>query len=97
MRKQEVKKMVNQPEKKYKAGAVSATVWKNEGQKNGKSFAFHTISLARNYKDKDGSWKNSSSLRPGDLPKAALVLSKAYEYLIINSKEEGVIEEDLVV
>ena len=96
MRKQEVKKMANKPEKKYKAGAISATVWKNEGQKNGKTFAFHTISLRRNYKDKDGEWKNSSSLRPGDLPKAALVLSKAYEYLIMNSHDE-VIEEDLVV
>ncbi|MBW2986638.1 hypothetical protein KY333_04680 [Candidatus Woesearchaeota archaeon] len=89
--------MVNKPEKKYKAGAVSATVWKNEGQKNGKSFAFHTISLSRAYKDKDNNWKNSSSLRPGDLPKAALVLSKAYEYLTMNSVEEGVIEEELVV
>jgi len=89
--------MVNKPEKKYKAGAVSATVWKNEGQKNGKNFAFHTISLSRAYKDKDNTWKNSSSLRPGDLPKAALVLSKAYEYLTLNSVEEGVIEEELVV
>jgi len=54
MRKQEVNDMANKPEKKYKAGAVSATVWKNEGQKNGKNFAFHTISLARNYKDQSG-------------------------------------------
>ena len=86
---------MNKPEKKYKAGAISATVWKNEGQKNGKTFAFHTISIARNYKDKDGEWKNSSSLRPADLPKAALVLNKAYEYLIMHSAEEGVVEEEL--
>ncbi|MBW2973355.1 hypothetical protein KY346_03100 [Candidatus Woesearchaeota archaeon] len=86
---------MNKPEKKYKAGAISATVWKNEGQKNGKTFAFHTISIGRNYKDKDGEWKNSSSLRPADLPKAALVLNKAYEYLIMSSAEEGVVEEEL--
>ena len=88
--------MPNKPEKKYKAGAVSATVWKNEGQKNGKSFAFHTISIARNYKDKDGEWKNSSSLRLADLPKAALVLNKAYEYLIMTAAEEGSVEEECV-
>ena len=97
MRKQEVNNMANKPEKKYKAGAVSATIWKNEGQKNGKTFAFHTISLGRGYKDSSGEWKNSSSLRPGDLPKAALVLGKAYEYLIMHSSEEEVIEEALVV
>ncbi|MBD3303952.1 hypothetical protein GF343_02315 [Candidatus Woesearchaeota archaeon] len=87
---------MNRPEKKFKAGAVSATIWKNEGQNNGKSFVFHTISLTRGYKDKQGEWKNSSSLRPGDLPKAALVLGKAYEHLILHN-EEGVIEEELVV
>ncbi len=86
---------MNRPEKKFKAGAVSATIWKNEGQSNGKTFAFHTISLTRGYKDKSGEWKNSSSLRPGDLPKAALVLGKAYEHLILNNGE-GVIEEELV-
>jgi hypothetical protein len=88
--------MPNKPEKKYRAGAISATVWKNEGQKNGKSFAFHTISIARNYKDKDGEWKNSSSLRPADLPKAALVLNKAYEYLIMNAAGDDIIEEECV-
>lgn len=86
---------MNKPEKKFKAGAVSATIWKNEGQNNGKTFAFHTISLTRGYKDKSGEWKNSASLRPGDLPKAALVLSKAYEHLTLNN-EEAVIEEELV-
>jgi len=89
--------MVNKPEKKFKAGAVSATVWKNAGQKNNKNFAFHTISLSRAYKDRDGSWKNSSSLRTSDLPKAALVLGKAYEYLTMSAVEEGLIEEELIV
>lgn len=85
---------MNKPEKKFKAGAVSATIWNNEGQANGRSFAFHTVSLMRGYKDKSGEWKNSSSLRPADLPKAALVLGKAYEHLVMNAEEE-ILEEDL--
>lgn len=86
--------MANKPERKFRAGAVSATIWKNEMQNSEKKFAFHTISLERGYKDKAGEWKSTSSLRTTDLPKAALVLGKAYEYLILNAPEEdGVVEE----
>ncbi len=92
--------MANKPEKKFRAGAVSATIWKNERQDNGKAFAFHTISLERGYKDKAGEWKTTSSLRTADLPKASLVLGKAYEYLILNAPEESgvstVVEEAFV-
>ncbi|MEM4263915.1 MAG: hypothetical protein QW666_03420 [Candidatus Woesearchaeota archaeon] len=88
--------MANKPEKKFRAGAVSATIWKNERQDNGKTFAFHTISLERGYKDKAGEWKTTSSLRTADLPKASLVLGKAYEYLILTAPEEsGSVEENL--
>ncbi|MBD3361319.1 hypothetical protein GF358_00850 [Candidatus Woesearchaeota archaeon] len=74
---------MNKPEKKFRAGAISATIWKNNGERNGQSVEFNTISLTRAYKDKGGNWKNSSSLRISDLPKAALVLNKAYEHLIV--------------
>jgi len=93
--------MGNKPEKKFRAGAVSATIWKNERQDNGKVFAFHTISLERGYKDKAGEWKSTSSLRTADLPKASLILGKAYEYLILNAPDESsgmsaVLEEESV-
>ncbi len=77
---------MNKPEKKFRAGAVSATIWKNEGQKGPKSFSFHTISLERSYKDQQGNWKTTSSLRLGDLPRAKLVLNKAFEYLVVNEE-----------
>ena len=77
------------PEKKFKAGAVSATIWKNEttNSKGEKSF-FMTVSLERNYLDKDGNWKSTNVLRTGDLPKAVLVLNKAYEFLMLG-KDSG--------
>jgi len=72
---------MTQPEKKFVAGAISATIWKNTSEKDGKEFSFETISLARNFKDKSGEWKNTPSMRLNDLPKAEMVLKKAYEYL----------------
>lgn len=82
------------PEKKFRAGAVSATVWKNDRQRaTGETFSYHTISLERRYKDQSGTWKSASSLRLQDIPKAALVLNEAYRYLVLN----GVQEEEVVV
>jgi hypothetical protein len=79
----------NQPEKRFSTGAISATVWKNTGQskKDGSSVEFNTITLQRRYTDKDGNWKSTNSMRINDLPKAALVLNKAYEYLVIKEQD----------
>ena len=85
--KQKVNKMEkNLPEKKIRAGAISATVWENQGKNNeGKPVAYKTVSFERSYKDSKGEWKTTSSLRMNDLPKAKLVLEKAFEYLALSN------------
>jgi len=76
------------PEIKFKAGAISAAVWINSGQsKTGQKTEFRTISLDRAYKDKQDQWQHTGSMRVNDLPRAALVLTKAYEFLIMREKE----------
>lgn len=79
------------PEKKFRAGAVQATIWLNEKELNGKKAEFRTVSFERSYLDKNKEWQSTNSLRVADLPKATLVLSKAYEYLALNREE---IEEE---
>ena len=81
----------NQPEKKSSTGAISATVWKNNGtsKKNGESVEFKTVTLQRRYTDKEGKWQTSSNLRTNDLPKASLVLQKAYEYLVLKGQDSS--------
>jgi hypothetical protein len=86
-----------QPEKKFSTGSVSATVWKNQSvDKSGKVAEYHTISLQRRYLDPKGTWQTAASMRVNDLPKAALVLQKAYEYLVmrgINTDSIAMTEE----
>jgi len=78
----------NAPEKKFRASPISATIWSNEVvSPTGETNVFRTINLERTYKDKEGKWKKTNNLRVNDLPKAILVLNKAYEYISI--KEEG--------
>ncbi len=84
----------NLPEKKFKAGAISATVWRNTiTKKDGESADILTVSFDRRYKDKDtDEWKSTKSLRSSDLPKAVVVLNKAYEYLVLNSQGDLAVE-----
>ncbi len=73
----------NLPEKKFRAGPVAATVWKNTGVRDGQAVEFRTISLDRGYKDRNDVWQNTSSMRLNDLPRAMIVLQKAYEHLVL--------------
>ena len=78
----------NLPEKKFRAGAISATVWLNHGQRaNGEESEYKTISIERSYTDKEGKWQSTNSLRINDLPKAVVALQKAYEYVVLNEQD----------
>ncbi len=78
------------PEKKFRAGAISATVWKNPG----KTGEYRTVQLTRSFRDKNDTWKTTSSFRINDLPKLSVVANKAYEFLVMNSDEKDLNEEE---
>ncbi len=83
------------PEIKFSTGALQVTVWNNEGlSKTGEKTEFKTVSFGRRYKDKNGEWKSTNSLRINDLPKAVMLLNKAFEHLVL--KNQDAIEEESV-
>ncbi len=86
------------PEKKINAGAIVATVWKNQGNGKSGTFPFYSVQLERRYKDKDGEWKSTNSFRANDLPKAELVISKAFEFISMstNPAHAGGISEEVI-
>ncbi len=71
------------PEKSFVAGGIVVSVWENEVEVDGNIRAFKSVSFARRYKDKDGAWQSSNSLRTTDIPKAIMALGKAYEHLTL--------------
>ncbi|MBU1974993.1 MAG: hypothetical protein KKG59_01165 [Nanoarchaeota archaeon] len=80
----------NLPEKKFRAGPIAATIWENEAtNKEGKKVAYKSVSFERSYKDANDEWKTTHSLRMNDLPKARLVLEKAFEYLALSGAAEA--------
>ncbi|MBU0472445.1 MAG: hypothetical protein KKF65_07485 [Nanoarchaeota archaeon] len=83
----------NFPEKKIRAVSVVATIWSNNAvNKDGETVSYKTISFERTYKDKNNEWQTTNSLRMNDLPKANLVLTKAYEYLALS---DNIVEEEV--
>ena len=74
------------PEKKIRAGALSATIWRNEGKKEGQVSTYYTVSIERSFKDKAGEWKHTASLRQDDLPKVTLLLQEAYRWLLLEAR-----------
>jgi hypothetical protein len=86
----------NRPEKVFSTGAVQVSVWKNESTKDGSKSEFRTVNIQRRYADKTGEWKSTSTLRVNDLPKAALALNKAFEYLVLKGQDSDFIEEIVI-
>ncbi len=82
-----------QPEITFRNGACSASVFVNEYTRGDETFAVRNVSFQRRYRDKSGDWKTSSSLGVNDIPKAVLVLNKAYEHLTSNGHAEAETEE----
>ena len=66
---------------------ISASVFENQTE-DGKPF--HKVSLQRTYRQGD-EWKNTQSLSRDDLPIAAMLLQKAWEYICPASAGNGIL------
>jgi len=78
------------PIKEFRAGTIVATVWTDGAPTSGRQSPSYSIRIQKRYRDdRDGQWKTTSYLRPDELPKLALVVSRAYEFLILRESEEA--------
>ena len=69
--------MTQQPAKKFRIGAVEATIWENQGRDDG---FFFSVEPSRLYKDGD-EWKRSNSFTHHDLLNVAKVLERAEAWI----------------
>jgi hypothetical protein len=74
--------MMAQPEKRFKVGACTASVFVNEVSTGSGTATIKSVSLQRAYKDDDGTFQYTTSFKANDIPKAVVALIKAYDYLV---------------
>jgi len=90
----------NKPEKHFRFGGVRGTVWRDrrKGQ-DGRAFDSVSVTLDRAYRNADGEWQNTASLRENDIPKAIAALQKTFVYLTerVTDQDSGPeVEEEIV-
>jgi len=80
------------PIQRFRVRSVSASVWVNTAGHGGR---FHTVTLDRSFKNRDGGWSRARSFRVSDLPDAIAVLQKALMELGFKEHSSGnaVLEE----
>ncbi len=62
------------PVEKWTAGQISAALWQNEIEVNGKMVSALKATVQRRYKDKSGTWKSSGSFGRNEIPLAIYCL-----------------------
>ncbi len=74
------------PEKVFRIGAVSASVFVNEVKTDSGKREIRNVNLQRRYRDGD-EWKSSSSFGRADLPQALAVLEMAMKHVATEEAE----------
>ena len=77
------------PIKVIRAGTISASVWKDEVEKDGATAIRHSIRIQKRFRQDNGEWKNTDYFFPEDLPKLQLVAAKAFELVTLKESEGG--------
>ena len=79
----------NKPVKKFRAGAISASIWENsDPQPDGTIRIQYSITFQKRYRDKEGEWNDSDSYFPNDIARLHLVTQKAFEYIILKEDND---------
>jgi hypothetical protein len=69
------------PEKVFRVGAVSASVFANETGEGESKRVIRSVRLQRSYRDDDGSYKSSNSFGLSELPQVETVVRLALAHV----------------
>lgn len=87
---------MSQPIKRFRCGSCEAAIFENEINKNGQTIKVKKVVIQKRYKGPDDNCKSTHSLDINDIPKMALAMNKAYEYLTMgNSDIQEIVVEEL--
>ena len=84
---------MSQPEIVFRHGQCTVSIFENEYERGDEKYTVRSCVFQRRYLDRDGNWQSTSNLRVNDIPKAILVLNKAFEFLTSGS-HQGCCEDD---
>lgn len=86
--------MANAPIDKLTVGNVTLSVFENMVGKGKDAFTTKSISIQKNYKDKDGKWNSTTSFKPSELMYVILACTKILEKIYLRGEIDEVSLED---
>ena len=75
---------MQKPEKKFKCGPISASIWANTKTVEGEAVKLYSVTVNKAYKEGED-WKHTNSFNIEDLPKVALVATEVYKHIRLSS------------
>ena len=79
---------MSRPEKTFRCGPITASIWAQTKTVNEDLVKFHSISIDKAYMNGD-EWKHTNSFAAEDLPKVALVANEAYRYIRLTESDQS--------
>jgi len=78
----------NKPIKSLRAGKIEASIWRNEIDKDGRTIPQYSIRIKKRFRKDDGSYNDTNYYFPEELPKLAVLVQKAFEYVVLTEKTD---------
>ena len=69
------------PVQSFREGDVSASIWARRSEYQGKPVTFHSLSVERAYRDRDGSYRYTKNFDANDLGALLTVIQRSAEYI----------------
>jgi len=85
----------SKPIKTFRIGSISAAIFRNETEKKGETLVRHSAQIQKQFRKEDGSWHQTQTFFPEDLPKLQLVTAKSFEYICLKESKDA--EESIPV
>ncbi len=79
----------SKPIKDFRAGTISAAVFRNEVQQEGNTTIRYSVKIQKQFRKDDGQWQNTDYYFPDDLPKLQLVADKAFEFVSLKESKDA--------
>ena len=92
---------MSKPNKIFRCGPVSATVWLNAKEHKGEMVEIHSIRIEKSYLNKSyegddpkEKWIHTNSFFADDLPKVVMVAHEAYKYIRLQVTDKDDLPDD---
>lgn len=77
------------PIKEFRVRGIKAAIWEKRIERDGRTFAQHSIRICKSHKDQQGKWQDTDFYGPHDLPAVRLVADRAFEFVALKESENG--------